>query len=189
MSHRRSRLTNVKLKQKNFDDATQLQLGNTLAQKLIPIADNIRNLYTRFGLRSYKLRIVRVRWSGGRRGRGVPEVMETADLLPTPLVQDLSTLTEVLNPVGLDEVGVIGVSEISGNFTDDQLRWLSDDGVPPGVDEEVFYEIEYPQPDGSLSVKRRFSLRGAPYYNAGRFQWQVRLERANEDRTRGGDPR
>ena len=173
-----------------FDDPTRMNLGGTLAQKLIPVADNVRNLFTRFGLRAYKVRVVRVRWSGKKRGQGVPHVERTLDILPTPLVEDLSALTEVLEPIGIDETGVVTVSEISGRFTDDQLRYLSDDGEPPGPDEEVFYEIEYPQPDGAGGdVKRRFTLRGAPNYSPGRFQWTIRLERAQEDRTRQGDPR
>ena len=173
-----------------FDDPTRMDLGGTLAQKLIPIADNVRNLYTRFGLRTYKVRIVRVRWSGGKRGRGVAHVSSTLDILPTPRVQDLSALTEVLEPIGVDESGVLTVSEISGRYTDDQLRYLSDDGDQPGPDEEVFYEIEYPQPDGyGGDVIRRFTLRGAPDYSASRYQWTIRLERSQEDRTRQGDPR
>ncbi len=172
-----------------FTDPTTLDLKRTLAQQLIPVADSIRDLHTRFGLRPYKVRVVRVRWSGGMRGHGTPHVASTMDLLPTPLVQDLTTLTEILQPIGLDEVGTISVAEISGRFTDDDLRLQSKNGVPPGPDEEVFYEIEFPQPDGGPSVKRRFFLRGAPYYSAGRFQWSIRLEKANEDRSRRGDPR
>lgn len=178
-------------RRQSFDDPGQMVLGKTLAQRLIPVADNIRNLFTRFGLRSYKVRIVRIRWGGGRRGLGVPFLKGTLDILPTPMVQDLSTLTEILTPVGLDETGVIVVSQISGSFTDDQLRFLDEDGQQPGPDEEVFYEIEYPQPDGprNSSQKRRFVLRGAPNYNPGGFEWTIRLEKSNEDRTRGGDPR
>lgn len=175
----------------SFDDPTKMRLGGTLAQKLIPVADGIRNLFTRFGLRTYKVRIVRVSWAGGRRGLGVPTVVRELDIMPTPLVQDLTTLTEIATPVGLDEAGVIVVSEISGRFTDDQLRFLDNDGEEPGPDENVFYEIEYPQPGGPsvTSVKRRFYLQGAPYYSAGRFQWSIRLVRVNEDRSRQGDPR
>ena len=186
----RSRLKDVRLRQ-GFDDPTKINLGNTLAQKLIPVADNIRNLFTRFGLRTYKVRIVRVRWSAGRRFKGVPSVVEELDIMPTPLVQDLTTLTEIASPIGLDEAGVIVVSEISGEYTDDQLRSLSKEGEPPGPDEEVFYEIEYPQPNGpsTTNERRRFFLRGAPYYAAGRFQWSVRLEKTNEDRSRTGDLR
>jgi hypothetical protein len=185
----RSRLKDPKFCRGRFDDPTKMDLGNTLAQKLIPVADNIRNLFTRFGLRPYKIAIVRVRWSGGRRGRGVPTVVSSTALLPTPMVQDLSTLVEVASPVGLDETGAIVVSQISGSYTDDDLRFTSAEGQPPGPDEEVFYEIEYPQPGGNDSIRRRFYIRGAPYYDANQFQWTVRLERANEDRTRTGDPR
>lgn len=185
---RRSRLSRPKPK-REFTDPTKMSLSNTLAQTLIPVADSIRDIYSQFGLRPYKLSILRVRWSGGERGRGTPHVASTLPITPTPLVQDLSTMTEVLHPVGLDEVGVVSVSEISGRFTDDQLRFLDEDGEPPSPDEEVFYEIEYPQPDGNSSVKRRFFLRGAPHYSSGRFQWSIRLEKANEDRSRIGDPR
>lgn len=172
-----------------FDDPTQMNLKGTLAQRLISVADNIRNLNTRFGVRTYKVRVVRVRWSGGQRGRGVPVEARVMDILPTPLVQDLTSLTEVLTPIGLDEAGVISVSEISGTFSDNQLRFLDDDGEQPGPDEEVFYEIEYPQPDGSdKSIRRRFFIRGVPYYDGGRFQWRIRLEKSNEDRARNGDP-
>jgi len=185
-----SRNKDPKFCDRRFDDPTRMDLKGTLGQKLIPVVDNVRNLFTKFGLRPYKIRIVRVKWSGGRRGRGVPHIARQEDLLPTPLVDDLNALTEVLEPIGMDETGTIVVSEISGRFTDDQLRYLDDDGEQPGPDEEIFYEIEYPQPDGSGGdVMRRFTLRGAPHYDANRFQWSVRLERAQEDRTRQGDPR
>ena len=170
-----------------FADPTAMDLKKTLAQRFIPLADDLRNLLTRFGLRVLKVRIVKVRWGNGRRGTGAPMVESTLDILPTPLVQDLSTLTEVANPVGLDEVGSILVSEISGRFTEDQVRFLDTDGRQPGPDEEIFWEIEFPRIDGKPSVKRRFALRSAPMYFAGRLQWQVRLERAHHDRGRNGD--
>ena len=172
-----------------FDDPTAMNISSTLAQKLIPVADNIRNLNTRFGTRNYKLSIIRVQWSGGRRGVGVPHVHGTLPILPTPLVQDISTLTAILDPVGLTEVGVVGVGEISGRFTDKQLRNGRKDGLPPEPNEEIFYEIEYPQPGEQQSIKRRFVLRGAPNYNPGDFQWRIRLEKTNEDRSLNGDPR
>lgn len=170
-----------------FTDLTAKQITATLAQRLIPVADRVRDLFTRFGMRPYKIRIVRVRWSDGSRGVGTPIVENTLDLLPTPLVQDLTTLTEIVQPVGLDEVGSILVSEISGRFTDNDLRFLSADGSPPDPDVEVYYEIEFPKLDGT-SDKRRFFLRSAPHYAAGRFMWQLRLEKAHEDRARNGDP-
>lgn len=170
-----------------FTDPTTIQANKTLARQLIPVADRIRDLFVRFGTRPYKVRVVRVRWSAGRRGVGAPVIEREMDILPTPLVQDLSTLTEIVQPVGLDEVGSILVSEISGRFTDNDLRFLSADGRPPDPDVEVYYEIEFPKLDGT-SDKRRFFLRSAPHYAAGRFMWQLRLEKAHEDRARNGDP-
>jgi hypothetical protein len=169
-----------------YTDPSTLQFGKTLAQKLIPVADRVRDLFTKFGMRPYKVRVVRVRWSSGQRGVGTPVIEAALDLLPTPLVQDLTTMTEIVQPIGLDEVGVISVSEISGRFTDAQLRVMKEDGQAPGPDEEVFYEIEFPKPDGS-SDKRRFYLRAAPHYFAGKFYWQVRLEKAHADRQENGD--
>ena len=170
-----------------FTNPSSMQVGKSLARKLIPVADKLRDLFTKFGMRPYRVRIVRVRWSGERRGVGVPLVEATLDLMPTPLVQDLTTLTEIVQAVGLDEVGSIILSEVSGSFTDDQLRFVDKTGQPQDPNEEVFYEIEFPRPDGLPGARRRFYLRSAPHYNAGRFQWQMRLEKAHENRSRTGD--
>lgn len=171
-----------------FTDPTRFDLKETLAQKLISTVDNLRDLFTSFGLRPYKVRLVVLRWSGAKVGVGAAVVERAIDILPTPLVADLSTMTAIMNPVGLDEAGEIVVSQISGSFTEDQLR-----GMVPGqkkleLNQEAFYEIEYPQPDDGPTRRRRFTLRGAPFYAAGKFQWQVRLERAHGERARNGDP-
>jgi len=170
-----------------FTDPTTIQANKTLARQLIPVADRIRDLFVRFGTRPYKVRVVRVRWSAGRRGVGAPVIEREMDILPTPLVQDLSTLTEIVQPVGLDEVGSVLLSEVSGRFTDEELRFLDKDGTPPGPDEEVFYEIEFPRPDGKPGDRRRFYIRSAPFYQATNFQWNLRLEKTHEDRDRRGD--
>lgn len=170
-----------------FSDPTAMEMSRTLGQRLICTADSLRDLFTQFGLRPYKVRLVRVRWAAGERGVGVPLVEHTLDILPTPLLQDLTAVTEVVNPVGLDEIGSVLVSEISGRFTEEELRFLLRDGTPPGPDEEIFWEIEFPRTDGYPSIKRRFFMRSAPFYSAGQFQWQVRLERAHEDRARTGE--
>lgn len=175
-------------RQPTYTDLGSVDLGKTLAQKLIPVADRIRNLYTKFGMRPYTVRVVRVRWSDENRGVGTPQVIKELDILPTPLVLDMSTMTEIVQPVGLDEVGMILVTEISGRFTDNDLRYLDPSGKPPDPSEEVFYEIEFKKPDGT-GDKRKFWLRSAPHYFAGRFMWQIRLERAHQDRDSQGDYR
>jgi hypothetical protein len=172
---------------KKYTEVTTQTLKKGLAQKLIPVADSIRNLYTKFALRPYKVSIIKVRWSSGERGIGTPLIEKQIVILPTPRVLDLSTMTEIVNPVGLDEIGMIGVTEITGKLSDDELRFLDKDGAGPGLDEEVYYEIEFPKPDGT-SAKRRFFLRSAPHYFADKFYWMIRLERSHEERDRNGDP-
>ncbi len=163
---------------------TAASLGHSLAQKLIPTADKIRDLYAKFGLRPYMVRIVKTGWSAGARGKGIENVTVVRELLPVPLVLDIGTLTEILQPIGLDEVGGIQVTQISGTLTEEDLRGLDSAGNPPGKNEQVFYEIEFPK-DGD-NARRRFVLRGAPYYQADKFSWSIRLERQHVDRTTNG---
>lgn len=170
-----------------FTEVTAQQLKNTLARRFVPLADSLRDLLTKFGLRTYKVSIIRVRWSGGARGVGVAEVIDQTVLLPTPKISDMSALTAILQPVGMDEVGGIELSEVSGRYTEEQLRGLGEDGAPIDDDVEVFYEVEFPRVDGGPSIKRRFINRSAPTYNAGGLQWSLRLEKAHEDRSREGD--
>jgi len=172
-----------------YTDPTAQQQNQTLARKLIKVADGLRDPFTRFGTRPYKVRVVRARWTSGKRGVGTPVVERTLDLLPTPLVQDMSGVTEIVNPVGLDEVGTIAIAEISGRFTDEELRFCAADGTPLGPDEEVWYEIEFPRADGKPGDLRRFYLRAAPMYFATRFMWTLRLEKAHSDRGRDGSYR
>lgn len=186
-----------------FTNVTSAQLGASLGQTLVPVIDGVRDLLTSFGLRPYIFRVVKIRWSGSRRGYGQPYIVSTQDILPTPKVTDLSGMTEIATPVGLDEVGSVLVTQISGRFTDEFFRFASVDGVEPEPNEEIFYEIEFPQVSGNTSLspptstvpgggkpgdKRRFALRGAPMYFASKYYWQLRLERTRSDRAENGDP-
>ena len=129
------------------------------------------------------------RWSGGARGEGVESVTSTTTILPTPRISDLSSLQAIVQPIGLDEVGQIQLSQVSNRYDENTLRGLDDAGDEPGIDEQVYYEIEFPGPDGLPAQKRRFVLSSAPYYADGKLQWIVALERARGDRERNGDPR
>jgi hypothetical protein len=171
-----------------FTDPTLFEQTKSLADQLIPVADGIRDLYTQFGLRPYTVRIITVSWSGGDVGVGVPSVVNNLHLLPTPKIIDLGNITEIAQPVGLDEVGSVEVSEISGSYTEDQLRGLDYAGNTQTVDIDMFYEIQMLQPNAQLGAARRFQLRGAPQYLADKFQWVVRLEKSHEDRARDGTP-
>lgn len=170
---------------------TSLKTGeqkNTLAHKLIPVADRLRDLHTKFGGRTYKVKIIRTKWSGGRRGIGEEYVTSELIILPTPLVVDLSSLQEVLTPVGLNEVGSVQINEISGRFSEEQLRGLDSNGVEIPNDEQVYYEIEFPRiRDGKSPIRRRFIISQAPNYSPYSFQWRITLSKVDEDRNALGE--
>ena len=172
-----------------FTRVTAQVMRESLGQELIEVVDCARDIPSELGLRPYTVRLVRTRWSGGARGLGTEEVLSVLDLLPTPKLVDLSGLQEVLQPVGLDEIGTVQVEQISGRFTEEQLRFLDSDGRDPPAQESVWWEVEFVRPDGKPGERRRFVLVGAPEYLPGNVEWRVRLSKAHEDRGRDGVPR
>lgn len=174
---------------KRFTEVTSQQAKKTLARRFIPLADTLRNMLTKFGLRTYRVAMVRTRWSGPRRGQGVPTVVSNDVILPTPKISSFDAIAQVAQAVGYDEVGSIELTQISGRFTEDQLRGYGPKGTDIPLNEEFFYEIEFFPNDGSPSQKRRFYPDAAPSYSPGALQWSLRLVKANEDRARNGDPR
>lgn len=172
-----------------FTTVTSQQASKTLARKFIPLADSLRNMLTKFGLRAYRVTMVRIRWSDGARGAGTPTVELEEVMLPTPKIGSLDGLTEINQPIGLDEQGSIELSQISGRFTEEQLLGLEADGREIDPEVEFFYEVEFfPATATEGSHKRRFYPRSAPVYMPGRLQWSLRLEKGNADRERNGDP-
>lgn len=161
-------------------------IGEALTSKLIPVADAIRDLHTRFGGRVYEVRIIRTLWTGDRRGIGQESITNLLSIRPTPRVVDLSTLQEVTSPIGLNEAGSVQVNQISGRFTDEHLLGIDPDLVGPARNVNIFYEIEFPRRDGRSSLKRRFHIRSAPNYDPYAFQWSITLEKADEDRDSAG---
>lgn len=165
------------------------EFRRTLASKLQRPVDKIRDLNTKFGLRNYNVTIYRTRWSGAVRGQGEESIIFQQDILPTPLVADLGSLTELITPHGLEESGTIQISEVSGRFTEDFIMGIDPEGFEPLDTDNVFYEVEFPRRDGRPSTKRRFELRGAPTFRPEQFQWFLTLEKIDADRTRLGELR
>lgn len=171
-----------------FTEITSNQLKRTLARKFIPLGDRLRDLLTKFGLRTNRTSLVFIQWSGGQRGVGTPTVISEELILPSPKINDLSILSADVQDLGINEQGQIEVSEISGRYTEEQLMGRSADGSDTPEDTEFFWEIEFPKPDGTPGEKRRFFPRSAPSYEPGKLQWRLRLERSTDDRARNGDP-
>lgn len=173
-----------------FANPNGVQLSNTLARKLIGTVDRLRDLNTRLGFRPYEVRLIRTRWTGGYRGDGQEVVIWEESILPTPLIGSLDGVARVVNIVGLDELGSVRLSEVSGRYAEGFLTGTDEEGNPQDPDTSFFYEVIFPTP-GSVSdgaPRRRFYPASAPSYDAGRFQWSVNLQRAHVDRRTNGVP-
>jgi hypothetical protein len=172
---------------KKFTRLSPEQYRTTLVQKLTCVADNLRDLNTKFGARPYVVALVRTRWAGGERGVGAEEVLSVEPIEPTPLVAPLSRLSRGTQVVGVEEAGELRVSEISPRYTEDYLTGLGEDGSPVPLDQNFYWEITFPKANRA-DVRRRFRLASVPSYEPTKFQWTVDLEKVDEDRARNGDP-
>lgn len=163
--------------------------SRTLAQKLAGrrVVDPLRDLATRFGVRHYEVRIVRVRWSGGERGIGEsyydPDFSGQHGMVvePTPRITKggVGNLDESVQGVGVLELGDIRVDRISTAYDENTLKGM------------LSNETEYPQDVGawwtvtffgqSGPVRRRFVLSKVPGRHT--LGWEVTLKRAD-----GSDP-
>ncbi len=172
-----------------FTVATPDLLKRTLARKLVPAVDKIRDINTRLGARPYRVKLVRTRSTGGERGMGVEAVVLEMDIVPTPKVIDMTTLEEVVTPLGPTEIGLVQLQQVSGRYTEDQLVGVDAQGNRPGKSDNVYYEIQFFRPDGQPASRHRFALSVVPYYDATKFQWVISLDAQIAKRLRDGRPR
>lgn len=172
---------------RKFTVINDRQASKTLARRFIPLADSLRDMLSSFGLRSYTVTVVKVEWTGRRRGVGTPVTISEEVISPTPKLAAFDALQEVIQSAGLEEVGSIELSQISGRYTEEQLRGFTEEGDPLPDNVDFFYEVEFFPHNGGPSFRRKFVPRSAPTYFPGRLQWTMRLERAVDDRLRNGD--
>lgn len=158
--------------------------GQSLVEELGATADDLRQLYTDFGLRPYRVFSVVVRWSGGASGLGDAVVVAETELLPTPLLKDMKPIRGVSKPAGRNEEGGITLTQISPRYTEDDIRGLFHT-QPLGEALDGFLEVRVDSRDGQ-TLRRRFSVKGAPYRDAGKFEWSARLRVQYANRSREG---
>lgn len=169
---------------------TPAEAKRTLAHRFAGLADRTRQLATKFGLRSKRVFLVWTEWSGSERGEGEERERARHELLPTPLVSDLTSVA--LNPyaAGKLPVGSVRVSEISATLTFDQLSGTRVPGregageLPPNVD--FFYEIVEDGRGDPEPVRQRFRRLAGPTRDEDNVAWSIVLERSSEDRDRHG---
>lgn len=159
-------------------------LTRSLVANLVGCVDAARSVAECLGTRPYQVMLVWTRWSGGERGDGVEEVAREEQISPTPVIDGSGGLQRTMSNFGVDETGQISLSEISGRYSEDYLLGLDKDGNAVPQDQNFYWEVRYPTPQGSL--RRRYTVQTTPYFDALNVQWKVSLTKASENRFRDG---
>lgn len=154
---------------------------NSIIDSLITCVDDIRtSIHAVAGDRPYRVYQVRTRWSGGVRGEGVESLISETEMIPTPRVEGISNLEEMLQPVGSDEEGGVTLSEISLTMTESEVSPLAGTSQIR-QNEQFYYEIRY-----STGRRRRFIPSGAPERVSGQVGWRLSLTAQDSDRNPSG---
>jgi hypothetical protein len=183
------------------------QARSSLAQRLGRVADRARGIAGRLGARAYLVNLVWYRWSGFERGQGHASVLARVEILPTPKVQTLDSVSFSIFHAGTIPAGSVRVTEISvRSFSEDHLRgllvpdleWTEARGpVPPVSDRcgadggtilqpfEFFYEVVEDGRNNRAPEKKSFRLLSNPTLRAESADWSVMLERVSPDELRG----
>ncbi len=157
--------------------------GGSIVEELGEVVDDLRQLYTDFGLRPYRVFSVVVSWSGGEIGRGLPKVASEQEILPTPEV-DLRAMRTDMKTGGKVEGGSATLREVSPRFTEDDIELLFHvQPLPAGC--QGFVEVQHDRRDG-LTKRRRFVVRGPAQRNVETFEWIVPLASQEPNRERSG---
>lgn len=104
--------------------AGSAKLGTNLVDRLQPLADRMRRLEGRFGLRHHVVSRVWRRWGGARRGEGSVQYLLDEVLDPAPIVEDVAAQYGThyeLQPGGRVEVGDVIVRQVSLTYTEGDL--------------------------------------------------------------------
>lgn len=180
----------------------------TLAHRLTHTADRLRQFNTRFGLRSRRVFLVWVAWTGEERGEGEETELARRELLPTPRVSDATALTRRATAEGVLSDGQLRVDQISaGAYTEDDLAGrtipasttkaphASPAGYSDGTRAEprvagnvgFWYEVVEDGRGDPTPVRTRYRLATRPSRNEGGLYWTVVLEAAHDNVARTGD--
>lgn len=168
------------------------QARRTLANRLSPTADRLRQFCTKFGIRPYRVFLVWTVFDGEERGEGTERELARVELLPTPKTAELTSLQQGPYVGGVLATGTVKLDRISAGYTAAQLTGLQVPGrgqeldMPENVD--FWYEMREDGRGTDLPVPQRFRLSSAPFRAAGRVCWTVILETQNEATGMDGQP-
>lgn len=182
---------------------TEAEASQTLANRLgVRLAPRLRQLATRFGIRSNRVFLVWTKWNGEYRGEGDEVELARVELLPTPKVSPETSVQGQPYSAGKLPVGQLTVDLISLRFTKEMLQGKiipsSDEGGNPVVapkraskdvrEEPIdfFWEIVEDGRGDTPPSRDRYRVLGEPSRNEGNVCWIATVEKSSEDRTRIG---
>lgn len=163
------------------------QPRRSLATRLAPVSDRIRQIATNLGVRPYRVFLVWTRFDGEERGDGNETILARKEILPTPKVPSLESLQEAAYSGGVLVTGTLRVERVSLKFTRYDLMGRDIPGVgivdqiPSNID--FFWEIEMDDRqriEGDRTYPTRYRIMSEPTYRAGGTSWTVTLERQDE---------
>jgi|SRR5215831_10802090 len=166
----------------------------TLASRLVPVADKVRNLKAKFGIRPYRVFMIHAYWTGKRRGDGQIVIASERELLPVPRVRDIDSVRRVVRSTGLTEEGDIVIDEISAKYAEDDLTGRTPDNIDPAIPRtalktaEFWFEVRESRAVTPATAPRRFSPPvAAPRLSRDGLQWMIVLTKQGNDRGRRGE--
>lgn len=168
------------------------RMPQTLAGRLVPVADKLRNLKARFGIRPYRVFMVHATWTGGKRGVGNQVITSRREILPVPRVREIDSVARALRATGLTEEGDLVIDEISAKFAEDDLTGRTPDLVNPEnlrtsrSDVEFWYEVQEARASAPTVIRRFSPPVRTPSLSRDGLQWKVTLTKQGEDRGRNG---
>lgn len=173
--------------------------------------DRLRQMQTRFGMRPKRVFLTWTFWSGQERGEGDETIYAQVEILPTPVVGDITGILRNPRSGGYYEEGSVRVTEIStATYNEDMLRGilipdmpmagcpgtctpvaprglpLRTDGVELGSQPKIdfFYQVVEDGRGGNVPERRRYRPASLPWRDAENFQFVILLERADEEMSR-----
>lgn len=165
------------------------QASKTFANRFARTGDRLRQIATNFGIRPLRVCLVWTKWSGAERGEGTEQEVRRIEILPTPKVSSLDSVSYSIFHSGTLPVGSIRVEQVTESLT---LDTLSGKVVPkkgePTVPEpySFFYEVREDGRGDNPPQRWKYRLLGVPFRRAGKVDWTMLLEKISEDPRRDG---
>jgi hypothetical protein len=176
----------------------------SLVQRLGRVADRTRQIAVKFGARPYRVVLVWELYPAQVRGEGgPPRTTRELELLPTPKVASLDSVTFSVFHAGTIPAGSIKLSGVSiVCYTYDQLTGhVVPQPDPSGdptkatdgahVDQiaqpaDFYYEVREDGRGDCPAIRSKYRVLSPPFRDATNCQWTVMLEKVSEDRGRDG---